>query len=328
MVSIRLFEVRRKLQRLPRATWILGALRVAWLAQGSTFVAVKIGVAAVPPLLFSGARFLVAGALLLTWVAWRAGWRLKIDRHEAFLGALTGTGLILAGQSAASWSSQYLAPGIVAVLTATIPLWAALTAWLAFHTRMSLLGSLGLVAGFAGVGFLAWPGAGSGIAFGPAIFVVAGSAVWGMVVVIASRSGHMRRPVVITSLQMLVGGGLQMVVAMATGEFAQVVPDHLVAAIPVFIFIVAVPSLVGYTLFTWLLSEAPVHIANTGSYVGPVIALGLGWIILGERVSLRTVAGVTVILLGVALIVWSNRQPRPAAAKEPEPAAELEALAA
>jgi drug/metabolite transporter (DMT)-like permease len=145
---------------------------------------------------------------------------------------------------------------------------------------------------------------------------------------IASRSGQMRRPVVITSLQMLVGGGLQMVVPVATGEAAPVVPDHLVAAIPVLIFIVAVPSLVGYTLFTWLLSEAPVHIATTGNYVGPVIALGLGWLILGEQVSLRTGAGVAMILVGVALIVWSNRQPRPVAEKAPEVAVELEALAA
>lgn len=328
MVSMRLFEFSQKIQNLPRATWILAALPLAWLAQGSTFVAVKIGVTSVPPLIFSGARFLIAGALLLTWVVWRAGWRPRIGRHEAVTGALTGIGMILVGQSTASWSSQYLVPGMVAVLTATIPLWAALTAWLGFRTRFSVLGSLGLLAGFAGVAFLAWPGAGSGVALGPAALVVAGSAAFGATVFIASRSPNMRRPVVIASIQMLVGGGSQMVVALATGEVAQVVPEHLVAAIPVLMFIVAVPSLVGYTLFTWILSEAPVHIANTGNYVGPVVALALGWLILGDRVSPRTGAGVVVILLGVALIVWSSRQPRPVAKRGPGPGAELEALAA
>ena len=311
-------------QRLPRVAWVVAALPVLWLTQGSTFIALKIGIASVPPFLLSAARFLVVGVLLLGWSAFRAGWRLKVDRQEALLGAITGIGMILVGQGSASWSSQYLAPGVVAVLTSTIPLWAALIGLLAFRTRLGgMLGSFGLVAGFAGVAFLAWPATGSSIALGPAIVVAGGAAGWGAAVVVLSRSGKLRRPLLVTALQALVGGGLQLVVALAAGEPAQLVPQHLVPAIPAFVYLVVVASLIGYPLLMWLLSEVPVHVANTGSYVAPVIALGLGWLLLAEPVTPRTVGGVGVILAGVALVVWKNRRIHRTAEAESRVAADL-----
>jgi drug/metabolite transporter (DMT)-like permease len=106
-------------------------------------------------------------------------------------------------------------------------------------------------------------------------------------------------------------------VGLAAGEPAHVVPQDLVPAIPAFAYLVVVASLIGYPLLMWLLSEVPVHVANTGSYVAPVIALGLGWLLLAEPVTPRTVGGVGVILAGVAVVVRSNRgaeaEPRVAA---------------
>ncbi|MDQ6790178.1 MAG: DMT family transporter [Candidatus Dormibacteraeota bacterium] len=155
---MRFQDLVRRVRRLPAAAWIVAALPVVWFAQGSTFVALKVGVANVPPFLFSGTRFLIVGVLLLAWSVWRAGGRLQFDRRELLLAAATGAGLFLAGQGSASWSSQFLDPGVVAVLNSTMPLWAAVIGWLAFRTRIGILGSFGLLAGFAGVAFLAWPG--------------------------------------------------------------------------------------------------------------------------------------------------------------------------
>jgi drug/metabolite transporter (DMT)-like permease len=103
-----------------------------------------------------------------------------------------------------------------------------------------------------------------------------------------------------------------------------VAPHQLVPAIPLFVYLVAVPSLIGYTLFAWLLSEVPVHVANTAVYVAPVIALGLGWLLLAEQVTPRTLGGVAVIMTGVAVVVWSASRNRSAAGVEPEPPVELE----
>src|SRR5437660_10415430 len=93
------------------------ALVGVWLLFGAAFVAVRIGVhgaGSVPPFLFSGTRFLVAGTILLTWSAWRAGWRLDLRLADLAAAAIVGAGLLVGGQGAASWASQYLPAGLVA----------------------------------------------------------------------------------------------------------------------------------------------------------------------------------------------------------------------
>jgi drug/metabolite transporter (DMT)-like permease len=317
---MKLRNVIRRVQRLPRTAWVAPALVTIWLAQGSTFVALKVGVSTVPPFLFSGARFVLVGVLLLAWSAWKAGWRIDVDRRESLIAAATGAGFFFAGQGSATWSSQFLPAGIVAVLNSTMPLWAAMIGWVVFRTRIRILGLLGLIAGFAGVAFLAWPGTGTVIVVGPALLLVGGAACWAGAALVVNRSGIGRRPVLITALQTLVGGVLQMAASVATGEVSQAAPHALLTAIPAFIYLVMVSSLIGFPVLTWLLSQERVDIPNTAGYVAPVIALTLGWLLLGEQVTPRTLAGVAVILGGVALIVWgSASRTRSAAKAESEP---------
>lgn len=295
------------LRQLPRRAWVACALPIVWIAFGSAFVALKVGVATAPPFLFSGARFVLVGTLLLAWSAWRARGRLDVSRQDMLIAAATGGGLIFAGQGAASWASQYLTPGIVAVLTSTMPLWAALIGWVALGTRVARLGAVGLVAGFAGVVFLVWPTSRAGIQLLPAVVTTAGAVGWAAGALFASRSSFARRPTLMTALQMLVGGGLQVLVGLGSGEAGQVGLHQVVPAIPVFLYLVVVPALIGFPLFTWLLTNVPLHVANTVSYAAPVVALTLGWLLLGQQVTPRTLAGVAVILVGVGLIVWSAK---------------------
>src|ERR1041385_1547988 len=156
------------------------ALVALWLLFGSAFIGLKVGVTAVPPFLFSGSRFLVAGAILLAWSAWRAGWRLDLSLGDVVAAGLVGLGLMAAGQGAASWSSRYLSPGVLAVLVTTVPLWVALLSWLFLRERPSWPVLIGIAVGFAGVAFLASPSGGAGLTLLPALVVLGGAAAWAM----------------------------------------------------------------------------------------------------------------------------------------------------
>ncbi|HEY3195071.1 MAG TPA: EamA family transporter [Candidatus Dormibacteraeota bacterium] len=301
------------------------ALPVVWVTIGSAFVALKMGVANVPPFLFSGSRFLIVGALLLAWCAWRVQGRLALRRVDLLIAAATGAGMIMAGQGGASWASQYLDPGIVAVLSSTMPIWAVVLSVALVHARPAPLAMIGLVAGFGGVALLAWPTGGSGIAFLPALVTAIGAVGWGAGSLLVSRSELTRRPVLMTALQMLVGGGLQFALGLVGGEAGALSAPHLAAALPVFAYLIVVPGLVGFPLLTWLFSKVELQIVNTTAYVVPVVALLLGWLILGDAITLRTLVCVVVTLVGVSLIVFSSRrrttQPRTQAAELAEEAA-------
>ncbi|MDQ6774177.1 MAG: EamA family transporter [Candidatus Dormibacteraeota bacterium] len=306
------------LSRLLGRRAVAVAMVILWLAFGSAFVAVKVGVTALPPFIFSGPRFLVAGTVLMAWSLWRGG-RLDLSGPDVALAALSGAGIVLAGQGGASWATQYMAPGLVAVLMSTAPLWVAVLSRLLLGVRLAPVAVLGLTVGFAGVVFLAWPAGGVGgpRTLLPTVVSVVGALGWAGGSILASRARIGRRPLLLSALQMLIGGALQVGLGLATGEAGQVNLAHVQPALPAFAYLVAVPSLIGFPIFAWLLTVRPVHVVNAQAYVVPVVALLLGWLLLGEAVSLRTVLGALVTLVGVALIVLSaGRTVGPARAVE------------
>ena len=302
------------MSRFPNSVKVALALPVVWITVGSAFVALKLGIAEVPPFLFSGVRFLGVGLLLLLWSAWRTGGHLGLRRGDVLIAAATGAGMIMAGQGSASWATQYLTPGIVAVLSSTMPIWAVVLSMALVHTRRAPIAMVGLLMGFAGVALLAWPAGGSRIATLPALITLVGAIGWGAGSLLVSRSEIARRPVLMTGLQMLVGGFLQFALGLAGGELNSLSARHLNAALPVFAYLVAVPGLIGFPILTWLFTKVELHVVNTTAYVVPVVALVLGWLVLGETVTVRTLACVAVTLAGVGLIVVGSRRP----ASQPE----------
>jgi drug/metabolite transporter (DMT)-like permease len=283
-------------------------LVTVWLTFGSAFIGVKVGVATVPPLLFAGPRFMIAGALLLGWTLVRRRGRLDLRLRDLAAAAAVGAGLILGGQGAASWASQGLPAGIVAVLVATVPLWVSLLAWVGLKQRPSLITAGGLVAGFSGVVFLASPSGGAGVQLVPALVATVGAFSWAAATLFGSRAEIARRPVLAIALQMLMGGALQVLVGLITGEGAGLRVAQVEAALPAFVYLLVVPALIGFPAFAWLLAHTPPQVANTQAYAGPVVTLVLGWLLLQEPIGPRTLVAVTVILAGVALIVAGGRR--------------------
>ena len=316
--------------RLPLRLQTPAVLVGVWLLFGAAFVAVRIGVhgaGAVPPFLFSGTRFLVAGAILLTWAAWRAGWRLDLRLADLAAAAVVGLGLLVGGQGAMSWASQYVPAGIVAILITTVPIWIVLFSWLFLRQRPSPLVVLGILAGFAGVAFLASPSGNAGVAVLPALVILGGGMSWAAAAVYGSRTAISRRPLTATGIQFLAGGTVQTLLGLGLGEGGGV---HLAAlagsAGLAWLFLLLGPSLIGFPLFTRLMATTSPAVANTQSYVSPVVALFLGWLLLSEPVGPRTLAAAAVILASVALIVTANgRAGARRRAADEEPAAEPEA---
>lgn len=296
--------------RLPTRLRTPAVLLGVWLLFGAAFVGVRIGVhgaGAVPPFLFSGSRFVVAGLILLLWSAWRAGWRLDLSWADLAAAAVVGIGLIVGGQGAASWASQYVPAGLLAVLVTTVPVWIALFSWLFLRQRPPLVAVLGILTGFAGVAFLASPSGGAGLPMGPALVVIGGSISWAAAALYGSRTAISRRPLLATGIQLLAGGTVQTVVGLGLGEAAGVHLSAVTGAAGLaWLFLLLGPSLVGFPLFTRLMATTPPVVANTNSYVSPVVTLFLGWLLLAEPVAPRTLVAAAVTIASVALIVTAN----------------------
>jgi drug/metabolite transporter (DMT)-like permease len=296
------------------AVLALGIVYVVW---GSTYLAIRVMVETMPPLLASGVRFAVAGAIF--WVALRLSGgsaRVRVTWREVAGAGVIGALLVFGGNGLVSVAEQDVPSGLAALIVGTVPLWVVLLRS-ATGDRVSLITLVGVAVGFAGLALLVLPGDRPGNApLLGVLTVLAAAASWASGSFFSRRATQPDDALVATAWQMMVGGLVSVAVGTAFGELGEVDPSAFSAdSLIAFAYLIFIGSLVAFTAYVWLLKNVPISMVATYAYVNPVIAIFLGWAILSEEVTLSVIAGAAAIVASVAVVV---RQESPAAARRRE----------
>jgi len=276
---------------------------------GSTYTAIRIGAAQMPPLLLAGARFLVAGIILLGWCRWR-GLRLKWPLKTMLMLGTIGLLLLGAGNVFLVYAEKTVPSGLSSLVFAVTPLYVAcIEMVLPKGEPLPLRGWLGVLLGFAGLAALLWPSLHMGIAGNhmllfAIIALLAGAFSW-TVGSIVSRHAHLRIDTfVAASWQMVIAGAFDLLLGTLLGEWGKF---HLNAAsVGSLTYLVTAGSLLGYTSFIYLLEHVPVAKVMSYTYVNPVVAVLLGIVLLHERPVAAEFAGMGCIVLAVFLMTTAQ----------------------
>jgi drug/metabolite transporter (DMT)-like permease len=273
-------------------------LASVYLIWGSTYLAIRVMVRTVPPLYGAGARFVVAGALMLAFLGRRRA--LNVTRRELLASALIGTLLAAGGNGLVTVAEQDVPSGLAALLVASVPLWIVLYRTAA-RDRVPGATLASVAVGFLGVGLLLLPGnRPSGVPLGPSLVILGAAASWGLGSFLSKSVPLPRDGLVTTGWQMLFGG---MVLALGGAIAGEHVGTPSAESAWSWLYLVVIGSLVAYTSYTWLLRNAPIQLVSTYAYVNPVVAVILGAVILNESIGAATVIGTAVIVASVAAIV-------------------------
>jgi drug/metabolite transporter (DMT)-like permease len=293
---------------------VWAALLAVYLFWGSTYVGIRIAIATMPPFLMASARFLIAGAILYAWCRLRGhgagvGWR--------HWGASFVIGSALAvGNGGVVWGEQYIPSGITSILVATVPFWMVLIGLIMFREPIGCLVYVGLAVGFSGLMLLVAPTSDGAINLLAAIVVLVALVGWASGSVFQRSLPMPREPLVSAAQQLLAMALVLGVAGLVSGEASNVHPGAIsTASVLAVAYLIVFGSLVGFTSYIWLLKVAPISTVSTYAYVNPVVALLLGWVLLGEPITLRTLVACAIILSGVALIVLDRSRTSPAAIK-------------
>jgi drug/metabolite transporter (DMT)-like permease/GNAT superfamily N-acetyltransferase len=283
--------------------WLaLGIVYVIW---GSTYLAIRVMVETVPPMLGAGVRFVLAGAIFYAVLRLRRGPEaVRFGRPQLLAATAAGTLLLMGGNGLVTVAERTVPSGLAALIIASVPLWIVLFRALG-RDRIPRLTLLGVLAGFAGVAVLLVPGhQPAGVTVGGMLLVVAAAASW------AFGSFYQRRwplPADVflsTALQMITAGVVMVVVAAAVGEVGQVdFAQMSLRSVAGFVWLVTAGSLAAFTAYVWLLKNAPISKVATYAYVNPVVAIFLGWALLSEDITAAIVIGAAMIVASVALVV-------------------------
>ena len=300
---------------------VLVAFAAIYFIWGSTFLAIRIAIDTIPPLLMCAARLLSAGALMLVWARLRGEtWPHGIEWRNA---ALVGVLLPGIGNGSVTLGETHVASGLVALLVATIPLWMALlAAFGAAAVRPRPQAAAGLLIGFAGIALLIGPGiAGSGAHAGSplwALIPVAGSLSWAWGSLWSRGARMPRSPFMSTGFGLLAGGALLAVLGSAAGEWARFDPARVTAgSVAALAYLSVFGSVVGFTAYLYLLRTVPPSIVSTYAFVNPIVALTLGAVFAGEVLSARTLSAAALVIVSIVLITTTRPRPAAAAASRP-----------
>lgn len=189
--------------------WLI--LITLWIINGSSFLAIKLTIDTIPPLLSAGIRFTIAGLVLFSIYYIRGGYkRERITKQQWKHALILGLTLFLGGQGVLTWGAQYLSSGITGLLNSTVPLWLTIVAYLIYRKHLSKSTIVGLGAGFGGLMLLVAPSIGAGT-LSPVgtVALIISSVSWALGSLYSSRA-QLPVSILASSAMLMITGGLML----------------------------------------------------------------------------------------------------------------------
>ena len=296
---------------------LITCFAAVYLLWGSTYVGMKVAVQRIPPMLLGGGRFLFAGLCLMTIVAMFGGLQRKwlVEWRYWRTASITGGLMMLGGNGLLCASLQRQVPtGVAALIVGGTPIW--MVTFDRMQTKRglpSLRVMIGMAIGLLGVatlvsGSLAETGAAHVDLIG-VLMVLCSSVLWGAGSIVGRPMPQPQNPFVGSAMQMIVGGLLMLAASACVEQWAPVasIPwddkAWLAAA-----YLATFGSLLGFSAYMWLIRNASAAAVATYAYVNPLVAMLLGWLLLGESPHGRTAFAAAFILGGVVLMQTGRRK--------------------
>jgi len=280
------------------------ALYVVW---GSTYIAIHFGLQSFPVFMLASARFLCAGTVLFAWAMWRGASRPNLSHwlHSGLIGVML---LVIANAGVAS-ALKTVPTGLVSLLSAMVPIFFVLIDWLRPHGNApSKRIVLGLLIGSVGALFLIGPDKilqGKGVDFLGISMIFVSSLTWAAGSIYSREAKHKlpNSPMLATSMQMLLAGVILSLLSLTTGEFTHFHIERIsMASLMALSYLITFGSLIAFSSYVWLLQVVSPSRVSTYAYVNPVVAVFLGWLLLGETITSQTIFAAATILLSVWFI--------------------------
>jgi drug/metabolite transporter (DMT)-like permease len=284
----------------------LAAISIIW---GTTFLVMRIGVTQFPPFLFAAIRQITAGSLLCGFLLLIKGDKLpslSTLRIQAFRGFL----LITCGNGLVSWAEVVVTSGLAAIICSTLPVMVILINLSINRNERptptivigSLIGLGGIVLIFSE--FLSDfinPRYQIGI-----LLIFIATLAWGIGSILTKRTIQNSNPFLNAGLQMLFGGIFCLPFSFAFDDLQHVIlSNEVLFALS---YLILVGSISAFSMYVYTLSKLPMTIASLYSYINPLVAVVLGWLVLDEKLNLKIGIAFLITVAGIYLVNYGYQQ--------------------
>ncbi|MBS3944908.1 MAG: EamA family transporter [Melioribacter sp.] len=287
---------------------------LAWISiciiWGTTYLAIRIGVEDIPPVLFAGFRWLIAGPILFLILKSRG---MALPKKEDLIPmGIVGLALLGIGNGFVVFAEQSVPSGLTSLLITTVPFWiVGIEAFMPKGVRLNLTVMFGLLLGLVGIILIFGHDLGSLLEpkfFAGVIGLMVAVIGWSAGTIYSKYKKVSVHPLMGASVQMIIAGIFLTIFGLTLGEASSFhfTNDSFIA----FVYLIIFGSLIGYASYIYAVAHLPVSLVSTYAYVNPIIALFLGWFVLNEKITTEIFIGATIILFGVALVKKGTSSPK------------------
>jgi len=295
----------------------VSAFLAIYLIWGSTFLAIRLTVQSIPPLFTAGTRHLLAGAILLCWALWkgerptRQGWR---------AGLILGFLFFFVSHGLLHWAELEVPSGVAALVIAVEPaIVAVMLPLLRLGPSPRSATWVGLLVGGLSVALLFRPEVSGGPgAFTGLLAVLASAVAWSLGIVYSRKLQPADGSTLNAALPLLCGSVMLLAGSLARGEHhalhpSQILPESVLGLL----FLIFFGSLTAFSAYAWLLKHYEPTLVATHTYVNPIVAVLLGWVFAGEKLTPSILVSMALAIVAIWLVNRSGRVRR----RAPSPAA-------
>lgn len=292
----------RTLRQPHRLTVVLCFLAI-YLIWGSTYLAIRYAVETIPPLYTAGIRHLTAGSILFLWCLAK---RLRPTWAQIRASLIIGIFFFLVGHGSLHWAEQKVPSGLASLLIASEPIWVFLLSAAAakqWHWNSTLLS--GILLGLGGVGLLMGRSALTSVPglFLSSLAVVISALSWSAGVVYGRRSHLSGHPLLLSALSLLAGSVQLLLVGTIAGEYRGF--SFALVSLRSWLslgYLIVFGSVVAFTAYNWLMEHYSPTLVATHTYINPIVAVLLGWLLAGEAVTLNVLLSAAMVVSAVVLV--------------------------
>jgi drug/metabolite transporter (DMT)-like permease len=280
------------------------AIILLYTTWSSTYLAIRIAVRTISPIMMTSVRFLAAGALMYI-IALLNGEKQPTGK-ELLGGSIVGIVLFLVSNVMLCWAEESVGSGLSAVAVSSGAFWICLISGL-FGRWPTKMEWFGIAIGFAGIVILATGGEMKGKTAGTIVLLLS-SIAWAFGSVL-SRQIPVPKGFMGNGIEMLAGGFGSLIVLYATGgSLAAFHPSS--ESLWALIYLITVGAMVGFSAFMYVFQNARPALASSYSYVNTIGAVMLGVFILNEKIGVREITAIAVVTAAVVLIALAGDKKR------------------
>jgi drug/metabolite transporter (DMT)-like permease len=289
------------MQRESKKAYIaLGLVSFFW---GTTYIAARIGAQHMPGLFVSGVRQFSSGLILVSFFLARG---YSIPAWDALKKiSLQGILLLAIANGLLTWSLEYISSGLAAIIAALVPLFITIfTIWLSSCTKITRWMIIGMLIGFGGVLTIFYDYLGQlhskSFVLG-VVLALLSTLSWSFGTVYTSKQKLSTDILFAVGLQMLVAGVTILIVCGLTGKYVNLAATGHASWLAL-AYLIVFGSLLAYSAYVFAISKLPPAQVSIYAYINPIVAVGLGWLLLQEKMNANMALGTAITLSGVWLV--------------------------